>query len=166
MTLRGNKSLFFGAGVAASLLLCAFLFNFMLTLKEENSNLKASQKELALLKDDYLVLQAKVGAVEGKKTVADVKGVVQAVDTVFRSLGLNEKVKSVKTTGSREGKYGIEEEAEVQVEKVDMNEMVNIFYKLENAPMVLSVKKTVVKTTFEDPTLLNITMTLSLISPK
>jgi len=166
LKLRGNRSLLVWTVVAISLLLCAFLFNSMLTLRKENGNLKAARKELALLKTDYLALKAKVGAVEGRKTITDIEGIVQAVDTVFGSLGLNEKVKSVKTTGSREGKYGIEEEAEVQVEKVDMNEMVNIFYKLENAPMVLSIKKTAIKTSFEDPTLLNITMTLSLISPK
>ena len=73
---------------------------------------------------------------------------------------------SVKSTGTREKKYASEEEAEVSVERVTMNEMVNILYRIENAPMILSVRKTSIKTSFDNPSLLNITMTVGLIKPK
>jgi hypothetical protein len=81
-------------------------------------------------------------------------------------MGLNQKVKSVKSIGVREKKYGIEEEAELQIEKVNMNEVTNILYRIENAPMVLSIKKATIKTSFDNPSLLNITMTIGLIKPK
>jgi hypothetical protein len=42
-----------------------------------------------------------------------------------------------------------------------MNEMVNIFYTIEHSPMVLTVEKATVKKSFEDPELLNISLTLS-----
>jgi hypothetical protein len=44
-----------------------------------------------------------------------------------------------------------------------MNEMVNVLYSIENAPMLLVIKKINIKTSFENPELLNITMTLSLV---
>ena len=47
-----------------------------------------------------------------------------------------------------------------------MNEMVNMLYKIENAPMALSLKRVNIRTAFEDPALLNISMTLSLIRNK
>ena len=88
------------------------------------------------------------------------------MDEVFKSIGLGQKVKSVKSTGTREKKYASEEEAEVSVEKVTMNEMVNILFRMENAPMIFSIRRTSIKTAFDNPSLLNITMTVSLIKPK
>jgi hypothetical protein len=79
---------------------------------------------------------------------------------------LSQKVKSVKSTEARDRKYAVEEEAEVELEKVNMNEMTNIFYRIENGPFLLSVRKSDIKTNFENPALLNITMTVDLIKPK
>lgn len=47
-----------------------------------------------------------------------------------------------------------------------MNEMVNIFYRIENAPMILTIKKATVKKSFENPELLNISLVLSFLNPK
>jgi hypothetical protein len=95
-----------------------------------------------------------------------VQGVLQAVDEVFSSVSLKDKVKTVKNTGKRETKDGIEEEADVSVEKVTMNEMVNIFYRIDHAPMILTVKKVTVKQSFENPELLNIILMLSFLKTK
>lgn len=122
--------------------------------------------ELLLVKDEFLSLKNRMDAIEGKRSLSKVEGIVQAIDQVFLPLGLKQKVRSVKPTGTREIKDAIEEEAEIQVEKVDMNEMVNIFYKIENVPMALSIKKSTIKTSFENPALLHITMTIALIKTK
>ena len=154
------------AAACVSLFLCVLLVNMSLTLKKEREDLRARQEELALLKTEFRSLKGAVGSFEVKKSLIKIEGVVQAVDEVFGTLGLNQKVKSVKPLGTREKKYAVEEEAEVQVEKVNMNEMVNIFYKIENVPVMLSVKKTVIKTSFDNPGLLNLTITVGLITPK
>ena len=65
-----------------------------------------------------------------------------------------------------EVKDGFEEEADISVEKVTMNEMVNIFYRIENAPMILTVKKASIKKSFDNPELLNISLILSFLKPK
>jgi hypothetical protein len=44
--------------------------------------------------------------------------------------------------------------------------MINVFYRIENAPMVLTVKKATIKKSFENPELLNITMVLSFLKAK
>ncbi|MBF0560133.1 MAG: hypothetical protein HQL08_15290 [Nitrospirae bacterium] len=132
----------------------------------EDDRASMDHKEGWINKHGFYAGQRKVDSVEGKKSLAKVEGIVQALDELMRSLGLSQKVKSVKSTGTWDRKYGIEEEAEAQIEKVTMNEMANIFYKLENAPMILSISKTNIKTSFDNPNLLNITMTVSLIKPK
>lgn len=152
--------------IALGLILSILMLNVSISLKKKNAVLKAQRTELAQLKEEYTVLKDRVDSVENKKSLVKVEGIVQAVDDIFRSLGLSQKVKSVKSTGTWDKKYGVEEEAEAQIEKVSMNEMANIFYKIENAPMILSISKTTLKTSFDSPTLLNITMTISLIKPK
>jgi hypothetical protein len=47
-----------------------------------------------------------------------------------------------------------------------MNEMANIFYRIENGPFLLSIRRSDIKTDFENPTILDITMTVALVRPK
>lgn len=142
------------------------LFEISLSLKRQSSILRSRQKEMLLLSQEYTGLKSIVGSVEARKSLTKVEGIVQAVDEIFKSIGLQQKIKSVKSTGVKEKKYSSEEEADVSVEKVTMNEMVNILYRMENAPMILSVRRTSIRTSFENPSLLNITMTVALIKPK
>ena len=134
--------------------------------KRELKLLREQQKEMIIVKDEFLSLKQRIDAVESKKNLSNVQGIIQAVDEVFLSIGLKDRVKTVKSTGRREIKDGFEEEAELQIEKVSMNEMVNIFHKIENAPMVLTIKKAAIKKSFENPELLNITLTLSFLKTK
>ena len=134
--------------------------------KRELKLLREQQKEMIIVKDEFLSLKQRIDAVESKKNLSNVQGIVQAVDEVFLSIGLKDKVKTVKSTGRRDMKDGFEEEAELQIENISMNEMVNIFYKIENAPMVLTIKKASIKKSFEKPELLNIVLTLSFLKAK
>lgn len=152
--------------LAAAVIICIMLVILSASLRKERDGLKAQQKEMSALRDEYLQLKGSVGAVEGRQSLTKVAGVVQGVEEIFKSIGLSQKVKSVKSAGARDQRFGTEEEAEVVVEKVNMNELVNILYKLENAPMALTLKKTTMRTTFENPALLNLTLTVGLIRPK
>jgi hypothetical protein len=119
--------------------------------------------EIVALKDQFLSLRREVKLVEGRKHLANVKGIVEAVDQVFNPLGLKEKVQSVKPLTTKDKN---EEKAEVEVKGVDLNEMVNILYNIENAPMLLVTRKMSLKTSFENPNQLNMTLTLSLVLPE
>jgi general secretion pathway protein M len=166
MNLKTDRRVLVIAGILLLCLGCIILFEFALSLKRQNNVLRSRQKEILFLSQEYTALKSIVGSVEARKSLTKVEGIVQAVDEIFKSMGLQQKVKSVKSTGVKEKKYSSEEEADVSVEKVTMNEMVNILYRIENAPMILSVRRTSIKTSFENPSLLNITMTVGLIKPK
>jgi general secretion pathway protein M len=166
MNLKVDRRLIVSSGIVFLFVLSLVSFEVSLSVKKERSALRSQEEELLALASQYEGLKRAVDSVEGKKSLTKVAGIVQAVDEVFGSLGLNEKVKSVKSAGTKEKKYATEEEADVSVEKVSMNEMMNILYKIENAPMILSVKRTSIKSSFDDPSLLNITMTIGLITPK
>lgn len=164
--MRLNKALAATVIFGILALLCVFMLNLSLSLKHNLQTVRSQQAEMLLLKDEYSSLKSRTDVVKGRKSLMNVGGIVQAVDEIFLPLGLKERVASVKPTGAEELRDAVVEEAEVEIGDVNMNEMVNIFYKIENAPMALSVRMASIEISFRDPTLLNITMTISLIRPK
>jgi predicted RND superfamily exporter protein len=164
--LKNRRIISFSAVLISFLILAALGIKMLSSQTKELHQLQGQRKEMAVLRDEFLSLQQKIQTVENRKNLTNVQGVLQAVDEVFSSVGLKDKVKTVKNTGKRETKDGIEEEADVSVEKVTMNEMVNIFYRIDHAPMILTIKKVTVKQSFENPELLNITLMLSFLKTK
>lgn len=152
-----------GAGIVASAVVFVVMIGLFSSAKSALSTSRSSHREMLSLKDDYLVLRGKIDSLERKKKLTRVQGIIQAVDNVSEPLGLKEKVKSVKPLSSTEKG---EEKAEVSVQSVSMNEMVNLLYAVENAPMLLVVRKINIKTSFENPEQLNLSLTLSLIKPE
>jgi len=135
--------------------------------KKELDTWKTKQKELSALSEEYKSLKGGIDPIEQRSTLSQITGVAFAMDTISSSLGLKGKIKSVKAVGSR-GIPGpmTEESAEVGIEKVSLNELVNLFYKITDAPMMLSVKRVTVKKSFENPELLDVSMTLALFTRK
>jgi hypothetical protein len=154
------------AGSVLFIILLVFGINQISSARKDLKLLRDQQKEMVLLKAEYVSLKQNIDAVQGRTNLSNIQGIAQAVDEVFSSIGLRDRVKTVKTAGRRESTDGIEEEADIAIEKVTMNEMINIFYKIEHAPMVLTVKKATIKKSFENPELLNISLLISFLRTK
>jgi len=162
-----NKSLIYTiSGLIVFFVLAGIGIQTLASSKKELKLLQERRKELLLLKDDYMSLKQKVDIVEAKKSKMNVPGVVQAIDEIFQPMGLKDKLKTVRAAGKKEVRGGFEEETEITVEKVGMNEMLNIFYKIETAPMILTIKKASIKKSFENPELLNVNIVLSFLKTK
>jgi len=142
------------------------LFYRSAALQKEGAELESQKKEFLMLRGEFLELRNKIVRVEGRKSLTKTEGIIQAVDEILRPSGLNTKVKSVKPTGTRDKKHVLEEEAVIEFDKMGMNEMINILYKIENAPMILLIRKTSLKTSFENPSLIHMTMTIAFVKPK
>ena len=164
--LKNRKILSLITGILVFIFLVAYGMHMLSSERKELKMLKEQQKEMLILKDEFLSLRQRIGLVEDRKNLSNTQGIAQAVDEVFSSISLRDKVKTVKSAGKRELKEGTEEDADISIEKVSMNEMLNIFYKIENAPMILTVKKATIKKSFENPELLNITLSLSFLKTK
>lgn len=76
--------------------------------------------------------------------------------------GRNSQVKPVK--GADLPGY-VEDAAEVKLEGLSANELANLIYKLEKGTRPVTVKKALVKQRFEDPSKLDVTLTMALIKP-
>ena len=129
--------------------------------------IKSKRAELSVIVSEYSSLSDQVGAIEQRTSLAKVSGVANAMEDIATSVGLKGKMKSIRGIGTKEVQGRMtEDSAEVQIERVTLNEIVNMLYRIEDAPMILSVKKTVIKKSFENPELLNVTMTVALFTKK
>ncbi|MBI4689805.1 MAG: hypothetical protein HY754_06020 [Nitrospirae bacterium] len=164
--LKDKKDIYLFAGLITMLVTVIILVIFSTVVMKDLERLNSQYREITLLKDEVTVLRPKIAFVERKKSLSKIDGIVSAVDDVFSSLGLRNKIKSIKRIGSREISGDIEEDAEVSIDKLNMNEMVNIFHKIENSPMLLVLKKVDIKTSFEKQELLNLNITITLIHGK
>lgn len=135
--------------------------------KKELDSLRVKRNELVLLGGEYKTLKEQVDVIEQKSAVKQASGIADALDNITSTLGIKGKVKSIKGTGSREIKGPMNEEsAEVHLEKINLNELVNILYKIGDAPLILSLKRTQIKKSFENPELFDVTMTIALFTKK
>ena len=131
--------------------------------EKELSELMTKYHEFSKLTNNYRSLRASVNAIEQKKTLTKTNSITQAIGDISLSLGIKDKMKSVKLTGTKKVMDQMSEEsAEIQMEKLNMSELVNLFYKIENAPMILAVKRVAIKKSFENPELLDVIMAVSL----
>jgi len=133
------------------------------SVRREQAALKKKYNEFSVLAREYQSLQVSISAIERKKALTKTASIAQAIGDISRSLGVTGKVKSIKGTGTRKTPNQMSEEsAEIQIEGLTINEMVKLLYKIENAPLILAMKTVVIKKAFENPELLDVTMTVSL----
>ena len=134
--------------------------------ERELSALSKKYTEFSTLAGEYRSLKESISAIERKKALTKTTSIAQAIGDISQSLGMAGKVKSIKGTGTRKTPNQMSEEtAEIQIAKLTINEMVQLIYKIENAPMILAMKTVVIKKSFENPELLDVTMTVSLFTP-
>lgn len=147
----------------------SFLYLGLKLISSERNRLellKEQRTKMVSLCNEYLDKKQRVEISENKKNITNIKSIIQAVDELFQYASLKNKLKSIKTAGLRETKEGIIEEADINIEGINMNELVNILYRIENSPMTLVITRVMIKKSFENPELLNLSITLSFLKPK
>ncbi len=167
MRRKPSRDTVFAFVILGLFILTVPLFVIERSAKKDLAVLRTKQGELASLSRDYRTLKENVDLVEQRPSLSQIRGVANAVDSLSSSLGIKGKIKSVKVTPSKEVSGSMKEEnAEVVIEKVTLNELVNLFYRIGDAPMILSVKRVSMKKSFENPELLDVSMTIALFTRK
>ncbi len=92
------------------------------------------------------------------------KSIHEAVTQAIDNLGLKEKLTSLQSPSGAASAQ--EERAEALFEGITLNELVNLLYSLENSRMLILTRKANIRTSFENPELLNATLSVSLIKPQ
>jgi hypothetical protein len=156
--------------ISVLLVLYLLLIPAFLWQKSSGKDLSLTQekfRDLSALVSEYEPIKKRLVAVEQKKSLTKTTGITQAIGDIASAVGIKGKIKSIKGTAAGANINGLREEcAEIQMEKLTMNEMVHLFYNIEHAPMILATKKAQIRKAFENPERLDITMTLSLFTGK
>jgi len=161
--LKERKLIYPFTAMLILLLIATSIAVYFSAARKELEGLKTRRDEMVMLKGEFLSLRTRIDSIERKKNLAKGSSIIPALEDLFASLGLKNRLKSIKPVANREVSGNVEEEAEVSVEKISMNEMVNLFYKAENTNMLLVLKKADIKTSFEKPDLFNLTLIISLL---
>ncbi|MDH7500355.1 MAG: hypothetical protein QHH30_08225, partial [candidate division NC10 bacterium] len=125
----------------AVLLLCVLIIPSWILKKNSQRELDSLQRkrtEFRLLSSEYELLRKQIEGVDRRVSLGSSSGVPQAVDDIVSSLGIRQKMRSVRVIGKRRVSEELTEEtAEVQVEKLNLNELVNLLYRIKEARTVL-----------------------------
>ncbi len=151
--------------VTAAILIAIFTFiTFISANKVERGNgkLKNQLTEMQMLREELIHIKDIVESKEKKIGLTEVSGVVSALEQMLNSLGLEAKV--IKPLEKKRIKEFKEEDAELQIENIDLNKIVNLLYRIENSPVPIKIKNATIKTTFENPNIFILNLTASLIS--
>jgi general secretion pathway protein M len=76
--------------------------------------------------------------------------------------GKSSRITPVK--GEQNGQF-VEDAAEVKLDALTANEAVNLIYRLENGTRPVIIKRALFKTRFDDPSKLDLTLTIALLKP-
>lgn len=142
---------------AAAALALFLIFIFTLTAessaRKRLSAAKKAQAEFSTLNAQYAGLKAQVDTLDKRLALSPKAGILKAVGDIFTSMGLQDRLASLKPLDTSQSDGMTSEKAEMSLKKMDLNEAVNVLYRLENAPMLLTVKEVELTSSFSAPAL-------------
>jgi general secretion pathway protein M len=152
-----------GIGVAFFLFL-AILFSTandrISRLKKKLAAREAEIAEMLALKQRYLEANAVSQKLANRLTAT------RADDTparIIEEIGIKGKGSQIKPIkGEERGGY-LEDAAEVKMDGLTLNDAVNLIFRLEKGARPVVIKKALLKTRFDDPSRLDLTLTVALL---
>lgn len=162
-TMDKDVRLRFGIGIAVILLLAIVLSGVnsrIALLTKKRTSREADIAEMLVLKQRYLEASA------ASQRLANRLSATKADDSpakVFEEIGIKGKNSQIKPLKGEERPGFVEDAAEIRVEALTANEAVNLLYRLEKGTRPVLVKKALIKTRFDDPSRLDLTLTVALL---
>lgn len=154
-------------GIGIALLL--FVIILFTTLNGQISALEKKRKarendlvEMMVLKQRFQA--AKLSSQRFAGRLAGVRG-DDSPAKIIEEIGIKGKSSKVTPLKSEERGGFTEDSAEVKLDGLTLNEAVNLLYRLEKGTQPVLVKKANLKTRFDDPALLDLTLTIALLKP-
>ena len=151
--------------ITAILIVTVFIITISIfagSMEKRNISLKSQLAEINSLSKGLFQLKSIVSGKEKKIRRTNSSGVVSTMEQILKTLGLKASV--LKPLDKRYVKEFIEQDVELEIQDIDLNSIVNLLYRVENAPQPIKIKRTFIKTSFEDPDRFILKLTASLIS--
>jgi len=154
-----------GTGLAFLLLLAVILVGLnsrVALLVKKRAAREADIAEMLLLKQRYLDANAAAQKLANRMEATRPDDSPAKIIDEIGIKGKGSQFKQVK--GETRGGY-LEDAAEARIEGLTANEAINLVYRLEKGTRPVAIKKAVIKTRFDDPAKLDLTLTLALLKP-
>ncbi len=133
-------------------------------LHKKEAARRSALKELTVEAETLMAMNAvmnsyskRLGRSEGGK------GLVSVLEGIISRLSIQTYVKKLTPGESKRAHGFVESVAEVKLERLDLNQVVNLLYRIKSHSAFLIVKRFKVKSDFQEPDKLNVSMTVSLI---
>ena len=84
---------------------------------------------------------------------------------LFEEIGIKGKSSQIRPLKGEERPGVVEDAAEIKVEGLTANEAVNLIYRLEKGTRPVVIKKALIKSRFDDPSRLDLTLGVALLKP-
>jgi general secretion pathway protein M len=129
-------------------------------LKKKLTAREADIAEMLVLKQHYL----EVSSVARK--LANRLAATRADDSpakIIDEIGIKGRGSQIKPLKTEERGGFLEDAAEVKIDGVTANEAVNLLFRLEKGPRPVVIKRALLKTRFDDPARLDLTLTIALL---
>lgn len=154
-----------GYFMAAVLLLAIFysaLHDRIVKLEKKRVSREADLTEMMLLKQRHRDASA------GAQKLSNRLSAVAADDSVAKmidEIGIKGKNSQIKPLKGEDRPGFIEDAAEVKIEGISANEAVNLIFRLEKGGRPVVIKKANLKTRYDDPAKLDVTLNIALLKP-
>jgi len=160
----GQKSLGVVAAGVVFLVVLIIVFGVDMKQRAKLSRTMKQHDELVVVSDEYSRLSASVSRIEKRAALSKGESLPIVIENMFEDMGLKERLQSVKPFGGGT-KEGYEmQEAEVVVERLGMNELVNVLYGIYTQPAGLFVTSAEFKRDFTERERINAKLSLKMIS--
>lgn len=129
-------------------------------LKKKLASREADVTEMLVLKQRYLEANAVSQRLANRLTAT------RPDDTparIIEEIGIKGKGSQIKPVKGEERVGYLEDAAEVKMDGLTLNEAVNLIFRLEKGARPVVIKKALLKTRFDDPSKLDLTLTVALL---
>ncbi|MDO8426278.1 MAG: hypothetical protein Q7T24_02045 [Deltaproteobacteria bacterium] len=123
-----------------------------------------SLRRFKSLEEEYLIKRSRLDSLTRKAPLTAGDSAVSILEDTAKAIGINERVASLKPLSEKQASGYIEKEAEIKVEGIDLNQLVNFLYQIEANRFLLVTKEFSAKSRFDDPELLDIRLKVSFFS--
>ena len=131
-------------------------------MDREVESISASLTEMQSLSSTMVDLKNHVSSKEKRLGLTKTAGPVSALEKILETLLM--KASELKPLEKRKLTDFFEEDARLEITDIDLNQIVNLLYRIEQNPAPLKIKSAQLLTGFEDPSKFTLTLTVSLIS--
>lgn len=154
------------AGGFIVLLLCGFWIysSYQQSLEKIERKTSAAHSELRLLQESlqkYRVLNAKFKKSGQQGAVANKQNLIATVENATQKVGARSQLLYVRPQPDKAREDLVEEGVEIRLEKLQLQQLVELLYQFETAQQMLKISQLRVRPRFDDPAQLDTVMTLS-----